>query len=309
MTTLLLTHPAFRAHETTPGHPERSERMRAVEQALGTDEFSGLQRARPPMAALEDLALVHPESYIEAIRNAVPKGDEIFKIDPDTSISAGSWEAALRAVGAATHAIDQVMTGKVTNAFCAVRPPGHHAQTNRAMGFCLFSNAAIAAQHVRKKHGAERVAVVDFDVHHGNGTQEIFWADRNLFYGSTHQMPLFPGTGAMSETGEGNIFNAPLQSGDGSVKFRASLEEFILPGLEAFSPDFLIISAGFDAHRLDPLGGLELEAEDFGWATKKLMEISRKSAGTRVISLLEGGYDLEGLSQSAAAHVKALMAH
>lgn len=309
VTTLLLSHPAFIGHETTPGHPERAERMQAVEQALGTDEFKDLKRVEPPMAALEDIALVHPESYIEAIQKAVPTGEGLAYLDPDTTLSAGSWEAALRGVGAATHAIDQVMAGEVTNAFCAVRPPGHHAETNRAMGFCLFSNAAIAAHYARAKHGAERVAIVDFDVHHGNGTQEIFWSDQDLFYGSTHQMPLFPGTGAMSETGEGNIFNAPLQSGDGSVKFRTAMEDVILPGLEAFRPDILIISAGFDAHIRDPLGGLELEAEDFGWATTKLMEISYKSADTRVISMLEGGYDLEGLALSTQAHVKALMAH
>lgn len=307
MTTLLLTHEAFLHHRTTPGHPERPDRLRAVAKALSGDHFARLKREGAPEASLDQIARVHPQSYIDAIHDNIPEGDELTALDPDTILSAGSWEAALRGAGAALRAVDAVVGGEADNAFCAVRPPGHHAEANRAMGFCLFSNAAIAAHHARKIHGAERCAVVDFDVHHGNGTQAIFWEDKALFYGSTHQMPLFPGTGAASETGVGNIFNAPLSAGDGTAKFKAAMNDVIVPALARFKPDILIISAGFDAHKRDPLGGLELEAEDFAWATRKLMDSAEQSAKGRVISLLEGGYDLEGLASSTAAHITALM--
>jgi acetoin utilization deacetylase AcuC-like enzyme len=205
------------------------------------------------------------------------------------------------------HAVDQVMSGAVNNAFCAVRPPGHHAEPSRPMGFCLFNNVAIAALHARAAHGAERVAVVDFDVHHGNGTQDAFWSDKDLFYGSTHQMPLFPGTGALSETGAGNVFNAPLNPLDGSSRFREAFLSRILPALHNFGPDVLLISAGFDAHRDDPLAQIELTEEDFAWVTEKLVEIAEKHAGGRVVSTLEGGYNLEALARSTAAHVEVLM--
>jgi acetoin utilization deacetylase AcuC-like enzyme len=216
-------------------------------------------------------------------------------------------EAAMRAVGAATFGVDAVFEGKADNVFCAMRPPGHHAEHNRAMGFCFFNQAAIAAHHARKRHGAERVAVVDFDVHHGNGTQDIFWSDADLFYGSTHQMPLYPGSGAHSETGVGNIFNAPLRAGDGGVEFRAAMERVILPALSTFSPDLIIISAGFDAHERDPLGSLQLTEEDFSWITLKLMEVADQFCGGRVVSVLEGGYDLQGLAGSVGVHVHALL--
>ena len=205
-------------------------------------------------------------------------------------------------------AVDEVMAGTAANAFVAVRPPGHHAETARPMGFCLFNNAAIAARYAQTKHGAERAAIVDFDVHHGNGSQDIFWSDKSVMYCSTHEMPLYPGTGAKSERGDfDNIVNAPLRAGDGGEQFKQAMESVILPRLRAFKPDILIISAGFDAHTRDPLANLNLVEADFAWVTQKLLEIADQSAKGRVVSLLEGGYDLEGLSRSVAAHVTALM--
>jgi acetoin utilization deacetylase AcuC-like enzyme len=245
--------------------------------------------------------------YVEEVRDAAPK-EGMVQLDADTSMSPGSWEAALRAIGGAVHAVDQVVGKKADNAFVAHRPPGHHAETVRPMGFCIFNQAAIAARHAQKKHGLHRVAVVDFDVHHGNGTQDIFWADSTLMYCSTHQMPLYPGTGATNERGEhDNIVNAPLKPGDGGEQFKAAMETRILPRLEAFGPELIIISAGFDAHTRDPLANLNFAEEDFGWATRKLMDVAGKTAQGRVVSVLEGGYDLEGLSKSVAAHVAALM--
>jgi acetoin utilization deacetylase AcuC-like enzyme len=225
----------------------------------------------------------------------------------DTFMSAGTLEAALRGAGSAVMAVDAVFSGEIDNAFCAIRPPGHHAESHRAMGFCLFNNAAIAALYARERYDAERVAVVDFDVHHGNGTQEIFWSNGDLFYGSTHQMPLYPGTGAASETGVGNIFNAPLREGDGGAEFRTAMSNIILPALDAFGPDLVIISAGFDAHRDDPLGGLNFTEEDFVWATLNVMDLADKHAEGRVVSVLEGGYDIRALAASVAAHVQALI--
>ncbi|HXG78888.1 MAG TPA: histone deacetylase family protein [Methyloceanibacter sp.] len=306
MTTLLLTHPACLEHDTGYGHPERADRLRAIEDALAAPAFKALKREQAPRAELADLERLHPKSYIETIRNSIPKRDHKW-LDPDTVVSPGSWEAALRAGGATIYAVDQVMSGKADNAFCAVRPPGHHAEPARAMGFCLFNNVAIAALHARAKHGAERVAVVDFDVHHGNGTQAAFWSDKNLFYGSTHQMPLFPGTGARDETGVGNIFNAPLKPGDDGDEFRTAYEEIILPALDTFAPDLLLVSAGFDAHVRDPLAQLRLVEADFAWITEKLMEVAAKHCRGRLVSSLEGGYDLEALSASTAVHVQTLM--
>jgi acetoin utilization deacetylase AcuC-like enzyme len=306
MATLLLTHPACLLHDTGMGHPERPDRLRAIDEALSASAFSGLRREQAPLADLAAIERLHSQRYVEAIRAATPERGLIW-LDPDTVMSPGSWEAALRAAGAAVHAVDQVMSGAANNAFCAVRPPGHHAEPSRAMGFCLFNNVAIAALHARAAHGAERVAVIDFDVHHGNGTQAAFWSDKDLFYGSTHQMPLFPGTGASSETGVGNIVNAPLAPGDGGDRFQEAFLTRILPALDNFGPDMLLISAGFDAHRDDPLGQLALVESDFTWVTEKLMEAAEKHARGRIVATLEGGYDLGALGRSTAAHVKALM--
>jgi acetoin utilization deacetylase AcuC-like enzyme len=306
MTTLLLSHPASLDHVTPPGHPERVDRIRAINQILAAPHFNDLKRTRAPLGRDEDILRAHAEEHLRYIRSMAPEQD-IEYLDSDTVMSPGSLEAALRAVGAATAAIDAVFRGEADNAFCALRPPGHHAESRRAMGFCLFNQAAIAAHYARARYDAERVAVVDFDVHHGNGTQDIFWSDADLFYGSTHQMPLYPGTGAATETGVGNIFNAPLRAGDGGTEFREAMRAIILPALDAFAPDLVIISAGFDAHHADPLGSLRLTEEDFVWATLELMSAAEAHAAGRVVSVLEGGYDLAGLSASVGAHVQALM--
>jgi acetoin utilization deacetylase AcuC-like enzyme len=306
MTTLFITHPACLLHDTGYGHPERADRLRAIDDALAAPAFKALTREQAPRAELATIERLHPKAYVEMIRASIPARDHKM-LDMDTVVSPGSWEAALRAAGASIHAVDQVMAGKADNAFCAVRPPGHHAEPSRAMGFCLFNSVAIAALHVRAAHGAKRVAVVDFDVHHGNGTQAAFWSDRDLFYGSTHQMPLFPGTGAADETGVGNIFNAPLKPGDDGDDFRAACETRILPALDAFAPDFLLVSAGFDAHLKDPLANLRLLEADFAWITGKLLEAAAKHCGGKLVSTLEGGYDLEALASSTAIHVETLM--
>ena len=306
MTTLLLTHPACLDHDTGYGHPEQADRLRAIEGALGAEAFSGLKREEAPLADLAAIERLHPKAYVEAVQAAIPK--ELHNwLDPDTVVSPGSWEAALRAAGAVLHAVDQVAGGPANNAFCAVRPPGHHAEPSRAMGFCLFNSVAVAALHARAAHGAERIAVIDFDVHHGNGTQAAFWNDKDLFYGSTHQMPLFPGTGARDETGVGNICNAPLSPGDDGREFQAAFEARILPALDAFAPDFVLVSAGFDAHLRDPLAQLRLREADFAWVTEQLLATAAKHSGGRLVSTLEGGYDLEALASSAAIHVKTLM--
>jgi acetoin utilization deacetylase AcuC-like enzyme len=307
VTTLLITHPACLDHLTPAGHPERPDRLRALDRVFEAERFSALARVAAPEAALETIALCHPMDYVTAIREATPS-EGIIGLDADTSLSPGSFEAALRAAGGATYAVDEVMTGAAANAFVAVRPPGHHTETARPMGFCLFNNAAIAARYAQKKHGVARAAVVDFDVHHGNGSQDIFWSDPTVMYASTHQMPLYPGTGAVGERGDHDtIVNAPLRPGDGGEKFRAAFETVILPRLRQFGPELIVISAGFDAHMRDPLANLNLLEDDFGWVTRKLMEVADASAGGRVVAVLEGGYDLQGLANSAAAHVTALM--
>ncbi len=307
MSTLLLSHPACLDHQTGSGHPERPDRLRAIEQALEDERFQTLAREQAPRAPLEIVALAHPMEYVEAIRDASPEAG-LVQIDADTSMSPGSFEAALRAAGGAMRAVDEVMNQKAANAFVAIRPPGHHAERVRPMGFCLFNNAAIAARYARNRYEVERAAIVDFDVHHGNGSQDIFWSDKTVMYCSTHEMPLYPGTGAVGESGEhNNIVNAPLSAGDGGDAFREAFETAILPRLRDFKPDILVISAGFDAHTRDPLANLNLVEADYTWVTKKLMEIANSSAQGRIVSLLEGGYDLQGLARSVAAHVTALM--
>jgi acetoin utilization deacetylase AcuC-like enzyme len=307
MSTLLITHPACLDHLTPLGHPERPDRLRAIERALEAEKFQTLARAEAPAAAFETITLCHPMAYVTQIRDATPS-EGMVRLDADTSMSPGSLEAALRAVGGAVYAVDEVLSKKAANAFVATRPPGHHAETARPMGFCLFDNAAIAARYAQTRHGIARAAIVDFDVHHGNGSQEIFWTDRTVMYCSTHQMPLFPGTGAVIESGDfDTIVNAPLRPGDGGEAFRAAFEARVLPRLREFAPELVIISAGFDAHMRDPLANLNFVEADFTWATQKIMEVADRYADGRVVSLLEGGYDLEALANSTAAHVTALM--
>jgi len=306
MTTLLYTHPACLAHDPGRHHPESPARLRAVLAALEEREFAGLERREAPEAAREDLLRVHPRRHVEGVLGAVPQTGHVG-IDADTVLSPASGEAALRAAGAVVAAVDAVVRREADNAFCAVRPPGHHAEPRRAMGFCLFNNAAIGALRAREAHGLARVAVVDFDVHHGNGTQAAFEADGSLFYASTHQYPLYPGTGAASETGVGNIVNVPLRPMAGSNQFRLGLTQRILPALDAFRPELVLVSAGFDAHRSDPLAQLMLDEADYTWVTEKLLEIAYRHAEGRLVATLEGGYDLPALAASAAAHVRVLM--
>ncbi len=304
----LLTHAACAAHRTPPGHAERPERLRAVLAALDAPEFAKLIRREAPRASAAQLELAHPAAYAQAILELAPGPDEILALDPDTYFSAGSGEAALRAAGAAVQAVDLVLSGEAEAAFAAVRPPGHHAEAAVPMGFCIFANAAIAAMHARRNHGLRRIAVVDFDVHHGNGTQHLLETDPAYFYASSHQMPCYPGTGAASETGVAdNVVNLPLRPGAGSAAFRAAWQGRGLPALAAFRPELLIVSAGFDAHLRDPLAQLELATADFGWITDRLVETAAGS-GCRIVSILEGGYDLDALAASAAEHVRRLMA-
>ena len=306
--TAILADPIYKEHWTGEGHPERPQRFDAVLHALeraGAIKDALRIPARP--ATEDELALCHGRKYIDIARRDVAHGPGALSTG-DTEIGPRSFEVALKAVGGILNAVDAVVARKAKNAFCVVRPPGHHATPNRGMGFCLFNNVAIAARYARKKHGIDRAVIVDWDVHHGNGTQDIFWHDPTVMYCSTHQMPLFPGTGASGERGEHDtIVNAPLASEDGSAKFRAAFENLILPQLQKFSPELIIVSAGFDAHYRDPLASLNLKADDFGWVTRKLMDQADASAGGRVVSVLEGGYDLQGLKESVAAHVTALM--
>jgi len=307
MSTLLVSHRACLEHLTPAGHPERPDRLRAIEQVLEAEAFQDLAREQAPLGTKEQIALCHPTDYVDEIESASPDYG-LVRLDADTTMSPGSYEAALRGVGGGILAADEVIAGKVRNAFVAVRPPGHHAETARPMGFCLFNSAAIVARHAQKRYGVEHAAIVDFDVHHGNGSQNIFWSDKTVMYCSTHEMPLYPGTGSVGERGvHNNIVNAPLRAGDSGDQFREAFETAILPRLRDFKPDFLVISAGFDAHTRDPLANLNLIEADYAWVTKKLMEIADESAGGRIVSMLEGGYDLQGLSRSVAAHVTALM--
>ena len=308
MTVALFSHPACLAHDTGPFHPECPDRLRAVMQALEHPDFVPLLRESAPEATPEQLALAHPADYVRALLAVHPDPGNPIHLDGDTLISAGSAEAVRRAVGGAIAAVDAVMEGWARAAFAAVRPPGHHAERAKPMGFCLFNGAAIAALHARARWGLQRVAVVDFDVHHGNGTQDIFEADADLFYVSSHQHPCYPGTGAAVERGvANNILNLPLPPGTTGTEFRRAWERVGLAALDAWEPELLIISAGFDAHRADPLAELRLDTEDFGWITDQLMAVSDKHCGGRIVSVLEGGYDLGALAASAALHVRRLM--
>ncbi len=307
MSTLLVTHPAGLNHLTPLGHPERADRIRVLDRIFEQEKFSLLVRDSAPRGEREDIIRVHPADFFDAMGGASPS-EGLVRIDSDTVMSPGSWEAALRAVGGACFAVDEVMEGKVANAFVAMRPPGHHCEVRKPMGFCLLNQVAVAARHAQAKYGLERVAVVDFDVHHGNGTQQIFWDDETVMYCSTHEMPLFPGTGEVSETGTADtIVNAPLHAGDDGTQFKDAMDSRVLPRLEAFHPDLILISAGFDAHVRDPMASLRLVDTDFAWVTRRLMDVADRVCGGRVVSLLEGGYDLEALASSASAHVSALM--
>ncbi|HSK41801.1 MAG TPA: histone deacetylase family protein [Arenibaculum sp.] len=308
MNTSVFTHSACLQHDTGVGHPECPARLKAVLAALEGEAFHLLDRRQAPRASVEQLSRVHPVAYIEKLLAAVPKEGHAH-VDGDTVLSPGSGEAALRAAGAVCAAVDAVCTGESRNAFCAVRPPGHHAERAEAMGFCLFNNIAVGTAHARAAHGLRRVAIVDFDVHHGNGTQDIFDAEAGVFFASTHQSPLYPGTGRPDEHGRyGNIVNATLPAMAGSAEFRHAVTTHILPALDRFAPDLLMISAGFDAHTRDPLAGLHLVDDDYAWVTRKLGEIARTHCGARIVSSLEGGYDLRALASSSAAHVRELMA-
>lgn len=307
MTVLFLTHSACLRHDNGPHHPECADRLRAILRALETEEFSDLIRDQAPLATAAQLSRVHPAHYVEAILGITPEGDERVMLDADTAMSAGSAEAALRAAGAAVAAVDATCRGEVRRAFCATRPPGHHAEPARPMGFCLFANAAVAARHAQAEYGLARVAIADFDVHHGNGTQACFEADATVLFASSHQSPCYPGTGDASETGVGNIVNAPLPPGADGVAFRAAWERILLPAIDAFAPELLVISAGFDAHARDPLAQLRVREADFAWLTAELCGIADRHAAGRVVSLLEGGYDLDALASSAATHLRTLM--
>lgn len=310
MTTRLYTHPIYLEHLTPPGHPERPDRLRALERALEDEAFADLDRQQSPMGDEATILFAHPEFFVDKVRKAIPDEDakeSIVSLDADTWASPKSWEASLTAIGAANAGVDDVFAKAADNVFIASRPPGHHAEKTTAMGFCLFNQAAIAARYAQRRHGAERVAIVDWDVHHGNGTQDIFWDDPTVLYCSTHQMPLYPGTGDRNETGVGNIVNAPLSPRTGSDLFREAFRARVLPAIDNFAPDLIIISAGFDAHHRDPLAEINLTEEDFDWATGQLLDKAARHADNRLVSLLEGGYDLEGLAFSAAAHVRRLM--
>jgi acetoin utilization deacetylase AcuC-like enzyme len=305
MTTALVTHPACLEHDTGPGHPERIDRLRAVLAALDSSEFAALQHIEAPLASRAAIARVHGADYVEAVLGTIPDEDYAM-LDGDTIVSRGSGQAALRAAGAAMAAVDAVAAGQVRNAFCAVRPPGHHAEATRAMGFCLFNNIAIAAAHARATHGWARVAVVDFDVHHGNGTEAVLAGEQGLFFASIQRWPLWPGSGRPEPGDPSNVANVAVPPGAPREAWRAAFQS-LMPRLDAFAPDLILISAGFDAHARDPIAAEQaLEAEDFAWATRAVMEVARARAGGRVVSSLEGGYDLEALGSSAAAHVRAL---
>ena len=311
MTTLLYTHPSSLAHDTGPGHPEQQARAKVIFGAIEREEQKGnlvdVIRRDAPAASREQLERVHHAAFVEAILQAVPE-DGYVRIDADTVMSPASGEAALAQSGAVCDAVDAVMAGEAMTAMCALRPPGHHAEPDRAMGFCLFNGVAVGAMQAIAAHGLERVAIYDFDVHHGNGTQAAFEREPRVQYLSTHQWPLFPGTGAKEETGVGNIVNRPLPSGTASRAFRDVVEGDILTAMDDFKPELVMISAGFDAHRADPLASLELVEDDFAWVTEELVALAGKHAEGRVVSVLEGGYDLAALTSSFLAHLNALRA-
>jgi len=307
MTTAFLTHSDCLAHTNPPGHPERVERLQAITQAISTPGFGTLLRVDAPMAEDSHILRAHPRAHLDAIRAAAP-ATGYCSLDADTHMSPGSLVAAYRAAGANIKAVDMVMAGEVSNAFCACRPPGHHAEKTTPMGFCLFGNVVIGAKHALEHHGLGRVAIIDFDVHHGNGTQNLVWDDARILFASTHQMPLYPGSGTASETGaHGNVLNVPLDPGSDGQVFRQKMRDLILPAVETFAPEMIFISAGFDAHRDDPLANLELVEDDYIWVTRQICALADRVANGRVVSTLEGGYDLASMAASTAAHIRTMM--
>ena len=305
--TIVMTNDAGLSHQMPPGHPEQIARLDHVNRALSAPDFAALDRRASPMAEEADLRLAHPESHVAAIRKAAPETG-FAALDPDTSMSPGTWEAALRGVGGCLAAVDAVLAGEAKNAFVATRPPGHHAEKTRPMGFCLFGNVAIAAKHALERHGLSRVAIVDFDVHHGNGTQDLLWDEARTLFISSHQMPLYPGTGAAHERGaHGNIINAPLSPGTDGATMRSVYSSRLLKRLQEYQPDLILISAGFDAHEDDPLANLNWTTEDFAWITRELCKVADETCGGKIVSSLEGGYNLDALAASVAAHVTELM--
>ncbi len=306
MVTALFTHPDCLGHDTSPGHPECSDRLKVILAALEAEEFALLDRREGPLAEEAMIERVHETAYVRRVLSSIPE-EGYRRLDPDTIVSPGSGRAALRAAGAVCAAVDAVMAGEVRNAFCAVRPPGHHAEPDRAMGFCLFNNVAIGAMQAHHVHGLERLAIMDFDVHHGNGTQALAEHDDRVLYASLHQHPFYPGTGAPRKTGRGNVVNVPLDAGSGSALFRTGFERQVMPALKAFAPEMIFISAGFDGHAMDPLAGLNLSEDDFAWATAQLCNMANELCKGRVVSTLEGGYNLGVLGRCAAAHVRVLM--
>jgi len=305
--TILMTNDTGLSHQMPPGHPEQIARLEYVNRALAAPEFDTLDRRASPMATEADLQLAHPESHVTAIRDAAPESG-LVALDPDTSMSPATWDAAMRGVGGCLAAVDAVLAGEAKTAFVATRPPGHHAEKTRPMGFCLFGNVAIAAKHALERHGLSRVAIVDFDVHHGNGTQDLLWDEPRTLFISTHQMPLYPGTGAAQERGaHGNILNAPLSPGTDGGTMRSVYSSRLLKRLQEYEPELILISAGFDAHKDDPLANLNWTTEDFGWITQELCKVARETCDGKVVSSLEGGYNLDALAASVAAHVTGLM--
>ena len=303
--TTIFFHPDCKEHITPHGHPERVERLSAIETLLQGDEFIDIPKVEADLCTIDQLLLAHPREYIEGIRARIPT-DGLASIDGDTHLSNKSWDAACRAVGANIQAIDLVLSGQSNNAFCSVRPPGHHAEKTRAMGFCLFSSVAIGALHALQHHQLGRVAIIDFDVHHGNGTSDILWDEERIIFSSTHEMPLFPGTGHEFETGTYNqIINKPLGTNSGSEEFKQAIK-FILDRVDKFRPELIVISAGFDAHYDDPLSTIQLTEEDFGWATKEIQDLAKVHCGGKIVSSLEGGYSLMGLTKSLAEHLNIL---
>ncbi|WP_071674200.1 histone deacetylase family protein [Nioella nitratireducens] len=305
--TILMTNDSGLEHQMPQGHPEQIARLEFVNAALSAPGFDDLDRRPSPMADETDLLLAHPEGHVTRIRDAAPKAG-LIALDPDTSMSPGTWQAALRGVGGCLAAVDAVLAGEAKNAFVATRPPGHHAEKTRPMGFCLFGNVAIAAKHALGRHGLSRVAIVDFDVHHGNGTQDLLWDEDRVLFISSHQMPLYPGTGAAHERGaHGNILNVPLSPGSDGETMRSIYGSRLLPRLRDYQPELVLVSAGFDAHSDDPLANLNWSTEDFAWLTRELCKVADEVCEGRIVSSLEGGYNLPALANATAAHVLALM--